>query len=106
MSDFCTITITTPTLAEAKTLSQFLVTNRWIACVNIVPAITSIYEWQGQLEESTECLMIGKTRQEHIQAIMAWVKENHSYTCPEIIVTPIIEGHPDYLAWVQTNTQR
>lgn len=51
---------TAPTITEAKTISQYLVTEKLAACVNIMPNIQSVYEWEGKVEESAEFLLMIK----------------------------------------------
>jgi periplasmic divalent cation tolerance protein len=48
--------------------------------------------------------MIAKTRKDLFQELMKKVKELHSYTVPEIIALPIVEGSEDYLKWLRDVT--
>ena len=86
--------------AEARKLANILLENKKAACVNIVPKISTLYRWQGKIESGTESLMIVKTSRLHLHAIIALVKANHSYQVPEVIAFPIVDGSPDYLAWL------
>jgi periplasmic divalent cation tolerance protein len=92
--------ITAPNEEEAAKLAQALVGERLAACVNIVKGIRSIYQWQGNIEDDAEVLMIVKTRKELFGPLEKRVKELHSYTVPEIIALPIVAGSGDYLAWL------
>ncbi|CCW60602.1 unnamed protein product [Phytomonas sp. EM1] len=97
--------VTTPTMIVASTLSKILVQNRRVAaCVNIVPSVTSVYEWEGELKEDTECLMIIKTQTSRVKDIIELVKANHPYDCPEIISMPMGEGYVPYLDWISQKT--
>ena len=85
---------------EAAKIAKALVEARLAACVNIIRNIRSIYSWQGKIEDDSEVLMIAKTQKRLFNALSAKVKELHSYTTPEIIALPIIEGSEDYLKWL------
>ncbi|XP_012061060.1 PREDICTED: protein CutA homolog [Atta cephalotes] len=92
--------VTVPDDAVAKRLARGLVENKLAACVNIIPRLTSIYEWEGKIQEESELLLMIKTRTEKVNALTKYVKENHPYTICEIISLPIQNGNNDYLKWI------
>lgn len=96
--------ITAPGEEEAAKIAHALVEAKLAACVNIVNNIRSIYRWADKIEDEQEVLMIGKTEQKLFRLLEKKVKELHSYTVPEIIALPIIEGSQDYLAWLKDVT--
>jgi len=98
--------ITAPNEEEAAKIAKILVEERLAGCVNIVKDIRSIYSWQGKLEDEKEVLMIVKTRQKLFSALTSKVKELHSYTVPEIIAMPIVDGSEDYINWLQKATRK
>jgi periplasmic divalent cation tolerance protein len=77
------------------------VEERLAACVNQIGPIQSVYRWEGKLEQSEEQLLIIKTRKELFPALEKRVRELHSYSVPEIVALPIIDGSPDYLRWLE-----
>ncbi|MDO8735219.1 MAG: divalent-cation tolerance protein CutA, partial [Elusimicrobiota bacterium] len=85
--------------------ASVIVKERIVACVNIVKKIESIYWWQGKIEKSTETLLIMKTKILLVKKLIKKVKALHSYTVPEIIFLPIIDGNPDYLKWIKKETK-
>ena len=86
--------------AEGRRLARDLVDRRLAACVNMVPAITSIYRWQGEVEEAAECLLLIKsTRDAYVQLRDALI-ELHSYDVPEVLAVDIAAGSPPYLDWL------
>jgi len=89
---------------EAARIAKTLVEAKLAACVNIVKNVRSIYSWQGKIEDEPEALMIVKTQRKHFKALSAKVKELHSYSVPEIIALPIVEGSEDYLKWLKEVT--
>ncbi|MCL4456575.1 MAG: divalent-cation tolerance protein CutA [Nitrospirae bacterium] len=93
--------ITAPNEDEAAKIAKTLVEQRLAACVNIVRGIRSIYTWQGKIEDDAEVLMIAKTQLHLFESLKNRVKELHSYTVPEIIASPIIDGSEDYLNWLK-----
>ncbi len=96
--------ITASNEEEAAKIARALVEGRLAGCVNIVKGIRSIYIWQGKIEDESEVLMIAKTRRELFEALLEKVKGLHSYSVPEIIALPIVEGSPDYLNWLKEVT--
>jgi periplasmic divalent cation tolerance protein len=98
---YVVVFITASNEAEARRISEALLTQRKAACVNIIPRVNSAFWWQGKLESAAESLLIVKTRASLINEVVALVKENHSYTVPEIIALPILAGNPDYLEWIE-----
>lgn len=99
-----TVFITVPTESVAEDLSRALVSERLVACVNIVPAIRSLYWWEGKICDDKELLLIAKTTDIRFQALRDRVVELHPYDTPEIVALPIIEGHEPYLTWIESST--
>ena len=99
------VLITASDEVEAARIAKTLVEAKLAGCVNIIKNIRSIYSWQGKVEDENEVLMIVKTREPLFDSLMRKVKELHSYTVPEIIALPIIEGYKDYLKWLKEVTE-
>jgi periplasmic divalent cation tolerance protein len=85
---------------EARKIATALVERRLAACVNIIPQVTSIYRWQGKVEESGEWLLIVKTTAEAFANVQAAIAQLHSYEVPECIALAIDDGSPNYLKWI------
>ena len=98
------VLVTTASEEEAVQVGQALVREGLVACANIVPRIRSIFRWEGKIEEEQECLLVLKSQRAHFKSLSRRVKELHSYSVPEIIALPIVEGLPDYLAWLRDMT--
>lgn len=98
--DTVVVFVTTSSIDEARKIGNTLVQERLIACVNIIPQVESIFYWQEKVCNEKEALMIIKTRKSLIDDIIKRVKSIHSYSVPEIIALPIINGSEDYLKWV------
>ena len=94
------IFITTATVDEAHKISRALLEQRKVACVNIVPEVSSSFWWQDKLDSARESLLIAKTRTSELNNVVKLVKELHSYATPEIIAIPIIGGNEEYLNWI------
>jgi len=104
--DHLLVSITASSSEEAERIAEALVQERLAACVNIVPAITSIYRWQGGIHRDSEVLLIAKSHPELFGPLAARVKELHSYKVPEIIALPIIAGSKAYLSWIDESVKR
>ncbi|MFH0947807.1 MAG: divalent-cation tolerance protein CutA [Elusimicrobiota bacterium] len=101
---YAVVFVTAANIKEARKIAEQVVKERLVACVNIVEKIKSIYWWQGKIEKSHESLLIMKTRLRLAKKLIKKVKSLHSYTVPEIIFIPIIDGNPDYLKWIENET--
>ncbi|KAK0087970.1 hypothetical protein PV326_004985 [Microctonus aethiopoides] len=92
--------VTVPNNDVAKKIAHGLVSEKLAACVNIIPQITSIYEWENKITEDNELLLMIKTRTDTVGNLTKYVKENHPYTVCEVISLPIENGNEDYLNWI------
>ena len=90
---------------QARTIGETLVSERLVACVNILAPMSSIYWWQGQIQRDTEAVLIAKTRPELVEAVIARVRALHSYTAPCVVSLAIEAGNPDFLQWIADETQ-
>jgi len=95
---------TCPDQATAERIAETLVDERLAACVNLVPGLTSIYRWQGQIQRDAEWLLIIKTRRTVYSLLEARLRELHPYEVPEIIALPIQAGLAAYLDWIVDST--
>ena len=84
----------------AESLARFLVENRHAACVNVVPQVTSIYRWEGQVKQEPESLLVIKSGKKGLKKVIAALVEEHPYDVPEVVVLTVKGGNPDYLDWV------
>ncbi len=85
---------------EAKRIGRELVAAHLAACVNILPQMSSVYAWEGKLEEASEVVMIAKTTEQRVPELIARVKSLHSYSCPCIVSLAVEEGYPPFLEWI------
>lgn len=99
------IYITTSSEEESSIIGEKLVSERLVACANIISDIKSFYWWQGNLEEDHESVLLAKSLVSKVDDIIKRVKELHSYENPCIIVLPIIKGSEDYLNWINEETR-
>lgn len=98
--------VTTPNEESAKKIAQDLVTSKRAACVNIIPNIQSVYEWEGQINEDSEYLLMIKTTTENVPDLTTWVRENHPYSVAEVISVKIENGNPPYLDWIAKSVKK
>ena len=95
---------TFPDIDKAKMLAHQIVEKQLVACCNIVPGVTSIYRWEGELSEDQECLLIMKTSSSQYQQLEEFIKHHHPYDIPELVAVPVTTGLEEYLSWVIKET--
>ncbi|MFZ1641595.1 MAG: divalent-cation tolerance protein CutA [Candidatus Contendobacter sp.] len=98
------ILCTCPDPATAERIAETVVGERLAACVNIVPGLTSIYRWEGQMQRDSELLLLIKTRQAVYPLLEARIRELHPYQVPEIVALSIRAGSAAYLDWIADHT--
>ncbi len=97
---YCVVLVTASGPKEAEKITEALFKGKLAACVNVVSKVSSTYWWKGRIERASESLLIIKTKKSALPALIREVKKNHSYTVPEVIALPIVQGNPDYLRWI------
>jgi len=100
MSDACIILTTVGSEEQAITIAEELVHKNLSACVNIIPAVRSIYFWKDEVCNDEELLLIIKSIPGKFEEIHATIRELHSYDLPECIAVDLEHGCPDYLDWI------
>ncbi|MEN3261546.1 divalent cation tolerance protein CutA [Sodalis endosymbiont of Spalangia cameroni] len=96
----CIILCTAPDDACARAIAQRLLAGNLAACVTLLPGATSLYYWQGTLEQQAEVQLLIKSRMALRQAVFTHIKAHHPYQTPELLVLPVTGGDPDYLSWL------
>ena len=98
-SDVRVVLVTAPE-GEAVGLARALVAERLAACVNVVPGVRSVYRWEGEVQDDAEVLLVIKTVEARLEALVARVNAIHSYDLPEVLALPAAGGSVPYLDWV------
>ena len=96
---------TFPDAVLAETAGRALVEQSLCACVNILPAMTSIYRWEGAVETASEAVLIIKTRTGLVPDVMAAVSAIHPYELPAFVVLAVEGGLAPYLDWIVSSTR-
>ena len=94
---------TFPDAEIARRISNQLVSERFVACANILPAIESIYRWKEKIESGNETLVLFKLSEDRQSAFQDKLRSLHPYDVPEIIFVPVASGLLEYLQWVSEN---
>ena len=105
MTDVDLVLCTLPPGDAAAGIARAVVEERLAACVNIVPAIRSIYAWDGALQDDEEQLAILKTTADRFDELRTRLLQLHPYSVPEIIAMPVADGHLAYLGWVRDSVR-
>ena len=100
MTDKIVVLVTAGSVRECKRIAKHLLEEQLIACANVVPMVHSVYRWKGKITDEKECLMLLKTSRESFPSLQKEVEKLHSYSVPEVIALPIVDGSPNYLSWL------
>ena len=100
MTDKVVIFMTCKNAREAGRIARHLLDKHLIACANLIPQVNSIYRWKGKVVAEKECWVILKSSRELLPTLQIEVDKEHSYTFPELIALPVIDGSPNYLNWI------
>jgi periplasmic divalent cation tolerance protein len=100
----CFVYITAPDKAAARDIGRALVDARLAACANIFDGMTSVYRWQGRVQEDSEAVLIAKTRADLVPALTEKVRALHRYECPCIVALPVVGGSQAFLDWIDAET--
>lgn len=95
---------TFPDKIIAEKVAYILLEKRLVACVNILPAMQSLYWWQGKIDGAAEIILIAKTTKDQFEAANASILSLHPYECPCIIALPVELGHTPFLNWIEQET--
>lgn len=95
---------TCPDTETARAIGERLVADRLAACASLIPGLTSIYRWEGEIHRDPETLLLIKTTVARLDALMETLRRLHPYRVPEIIALPVAAGLPDYLSWIASCT--
>jgi periplasmic divalent cation tolerance protein len=90
---------------DAERIGRALVERGLAACVNVLPAVTSIYRWKGKLEREEERLLLIKTRADRFAALRDALVALHPYEVPEVLALPVADGHAPYLQWLDASVR-
>lgn len=90
----------TSNIENSKSIANKLVEQKLAACVNIIPKIHSVYEWNGKIESEEESTMLIKTTSELLEKVEEVILKFHSYDTPEILAFKIDKSNKDYLQWL------
>lgn len=97
----CLTTVNNAKIAEH--LARELVKSKLVACVNVLPQVTSIYRWKNKIESDHEYLLIMKTKKSLVKKLEKELIQQHPYKLPEFVVLSM-DGSKKYLNWICTST--
>lgn len=105
-ADYCCVFVTTPNISVARKLAAAVLSERLVACANLIPKVESHYWWKGQLESSSEVLILFKTTRKKLKELEHCVVKNHPYDTPEFIALGLDHGAEKYLSWIAGSLEK
>ena len=103
-SDVAVVVASVPDHEVGRRLARALLQERLIACANLVGGVTSLYRWEGEVQEEGESLVVMKTRAALVPRLVARIPELHPYELPEVLALRVDDGLPAYCRWVLDET--
>jgi periplasmic divalent cation tolerance protein len=100
MTDKIVVLSTCDSEQEAVNLARQLVDQRLAACVSVIPGTRSVYRWKGKIEDSSEWMLLIKSRRDLFEALRAALMKLHTYEVPEVLALPVVDGSEAYLKWL------
>lgn len=100
VTDVRLVWVPCPEEACAREIGRKMVEHRLAACANVIPRMTSIYRWEGRLQEDKEALLLLKTVEGSLRELVDSIKKLHPYRLPCIVAYPASGGLGEYLDWV------
>ena len=105
-TDICEVIITSDDPEWLASFTRTMVDERLCACGHNIVPIRSIYRWEGNIHDETEVRVALHTRVEHVPRIVQRTKQAHSYKVPCVVALPVLDGNPDYIDWVHSQTKQ
>lgn len=96
--------ITAKDKKQARRIGKTIITEKLVACVNIIDGVNSLYFWEGKLCDDTEAVLVAKTADTSLDRLVERIKELHSYSVPCVVALPITGGNGDFLEWIKRET--
>lgn len=93
-------------IASAQILARALVEQRLAACVTMLPAVQSIYRWNGAVEQADEVTLLIKTTAARYAELEQAIHALHPFELPEVIALPVSDGSSAYLGWIAQETRK
>jgi periplasmic divalent cation tolerance protein len=103
--DFCEVVVTAADPDWLAGFTRTLVEERLAACGHVLPAVRSVYRWEGAVHDEAEARVGLHTRRSLVPAVIARTAELHPYDVPCVIAVPLVGGSPAYLAWIAAETR-
>lgn len=104
--EYCCVFVTTPNIGVARKIAVSVLSEKLVACANLFPKIESHYWWKGQLESSSEVLILFKTTKKKLAELERCVVKNHPYDTPEFVAVELHHGTEKYLSWISNSVEK
>lgn len=98
--DAVVVLCTAPDESTAQELATLILSEKLAACATLISNATSLYYWEGKMQQEYEVQMIIKTDKDNLDRLLVCLKSNHPYQTPELLALPVIQGNSEYLSWL------
>jgi len=89
-----------PNPDSATACANTLLDEGLIACVNMIPGMISLFEWNGERNEARETGVVLKTNAARLDRAITRLAELHPYDGPAIVGWHCDTAAPGTLAWL------
>ena len=105
MSNVHILFSTVKSAQTAEKIASTVVEEGLAACVNVLPGVSSYFQWKGEIQHEQEFMLILKTSTDRLRELIERVKNLHPYEVPEIVSLTVEEGYQPFLDWVECETR-
>lgn len=100
-----TLYVTVQNKEEGIRIGHALVSAKLAACVNVMDNVTSVFSWQGQIQQEAEAILFAKTKSALVDDATKTIIAHHSYDCPCVVALPIVGGNSEFIEWINSETR-
>ena len=95
------VDVTYPANSDCQPIAKKAIEMQLAICVQIIPAITSYYQWDGAVASDTEQLISFKCLTKQHDHLVRYIKEHHPYDIPQCITYQATDVNEDYMKWAK-----
>ncbi|XP_066112465.1 protein CutA homolog isoform X1 [Saccopteryx bilineata] len=102
---YSVVFVNCPNEQIARDIARSVLDKKLAGSVNILPKASSLFFWNGEIEEATEILLLIKTKTSKVHVLSSYVRLVHPFEIPELFSLPMDQGDVHYLKWLEDSME-